>query len=288
MTLDEPTASSIKLNLLVDPGVPNNQKLTLPLVQGTGFVTGLYYNLTPVFQSGVFFKTVSRLSTCAPGVTKYRITLEDNRVWILYAIRTTSNSFTDPAAGAPLELSLVNNHRLQSSGPFTGIIQIAKSPSASAETLYDRTAGSFCTEMRVSASVEGAAAKYSFHYQKSGVPTGNGLLMWALPHNIASMISGGVNTGVTIRSQTKGLMTAVVMDEWEMIERELPTDIGFFPWKPGCAAPNMYSPEAINVIANAVAVEVAQDMEAQTNLNSMYFSGKVHIPSPAPYPNLAL
>ena len=251
----------------------------MPLVQGMGFVTGLFDNLTPVFESGVFFRTVTRVSTSKPGFAKYRITLEDGRTWLLYATRTTSNSFTQPG-GAALELSIVNNHRLQASGPFTGIVQVAKSPSDAAEAAYDATTGSFCTGMRVTAGVDSGAATYSFQYNKGGIQTGSSLLMWALPHHIASMTSGGVRNGVTLRSTTKGIMTAVVADSWTMVERELATDIGFFPWRPGCAAPNTYSPQALNTIANSVAAEVAQDMDAQSNLNSMYFSGKVQQPPP--------
>lgn len=46
-----------------------------------GFVTALYNGLRPVIQSGVFFRslTQARQSPPQPGVTKYRIVLEDGK-----------------------------------------------------------------------------------------------------------------------------------------------------------------------------------------------------------------
>ncbi|RPB04022.1 putative endo-1,3-beta-glucanase [Choiromyces venosus 120613-1] len=273
MTLDDPTAFSINLNLLANPSTPSTQKLTFPLCQGQGFITGLYTNLTPIFDSAILFRTLTKATSTKVGATKYKIVLEDGNTWLLYATRTAAGEFASPVDGA-LDFTLVNNHRIQASSNFNGIIQIAKIPadSTAAEDVYDASFGLYCTGVTMSAAVDTAAA-YSFNFAKSGVANSGGLLGWALPHHIAAITAGSVKSGMQMRSTTKGVMTAVAGDVWTMTETNLATNIGFYPWKPD-GAPNTYSAAALTTIRNAVASDIAQDMDGQSNLNSMYYSGK--------------
>jgi endo-1,3(4)-beta-glucanase len=145
--------------------------------------------------------------------------------------------------------------------------------STDAESIYDSTFGMYCTGVDISASV-GTSASYTFNFQKSGVAYGNGLFSWALPHHIESITSGGVRSTMKLKSTTKGVMTGVVADSWTLTETNLATNIGFYPWKPS-GAPNTYSASALQTIKNAVISDIAQDMDWQSNLNSMYYSGKV-------------
>src|SRR6266516_3296034 len=73
------TAFSVNVLLLPNPNSP--PAIMFPLVQGMGFVTGIYNNSTPYIQSSVFFRSVVRVNQ-APrgGVIKYRITLEDGKI----------------------------------------------------------------------------------------------------------------------------------------------------------------------------------------------------------------
>lgn len=65
---------SANVHLFANPHNPNNQRITFPLTQGMGFVTGLYTNLTPIFQSAVFYNSVEKVTTFVrAGVTKYRV-----------------------------------------------------------------------------------------------------------------------------------------------------------------------------------------------------------------------
>src|SRR2546421_4542589 len=68
-------------NVLLLPNSNSPPAIMFPLVQGMGFVTGIYNNSTPYVQSSVFFRSVVRVNQ-APrgGVTKYRITLEDGKI----------------------------------------------------------------------------------------------------------------------------------------------------------------------------------------------------------------
>jgi endo-1,3(4)-beta-glucanase len=63
-----------------------------------------------------------------------------------------------------------------------------------------------------------------------------------------------------------------------MVEN-LPTTMGFVPWSPstGALVPS-FSADTIQAILSVAQSEVSQNMSDQTNLNSMYYSGKVEPP----------
>ena len=76
--MDNLTAFSAHVNFHVQAGA--GPGITFPLVQGMGFITGLYYGLKPVIQSSVFVRNLARASDYPrAGVFKYRITLEDGK-----------------------------------------------------------------------------------------------------------------------------------------------------------------------------------------------------------------
>lgn len=101
--------------------------------------------------------------------------------------------------------------------------------------------------------------------------------MFALPHHVESFDSATANAKTTVQLQTttKGLATAVLRDSWTMTEDRMATDIGFAPWNPDSRGSIVLSEVALQAINQAGASELSQDMEAQSNLDSMYFSGKV-------------
>ena len=59
-----------------------------------------------------------------------------------------------------------------------------------------------------------------------------------------------------------------------MLETNLLTDIGFAPWTPQHRSATNISSAACQVINAVAQAEIHQDMDAQSNLDSMYFSGK--------------
>lgn len=99
--------------------------------------------------------------------------------------------------------------------------------------------------------------------------------MYALPHHVASFDSattGKLKTALKLNCPTKGTMTAIVSNSWKMVENALPTNIGWLPVKSGSAA--TFKAEYLTQMAAIAITEMAQDMEAVTNQDSMYFSGK--------------
>lgn len=265
LTTDTLRAFSVNANLRPDLG--SESKLAIPLVQGMGFVTGIYTDLRPVIESSVFFRTVVTAGTPKAGVFKYRITLEDGKSWLLYAVSSTGG---DPS------LKLVSNTVLQGTSGWSGIIQIAKNPAGSGgETLYDGSSGVYATAGQVEGSVQGAMGTYQLQWTKAGL-TMNPLLMFALPHHIQSFDSSTTSglTNIKLQTSTKGMATAVIADGWTLIEPNLPTDMGFAPWYPTVGSTTTLSAAAMQAIVTAGSSEINQDMNAQSNLDSMYFSGK--------------
>ena len=223
---------------------------------------------TPLIETGVFFNTITPLASPAAGVTKYRLLLDDGHTWLLYATADNGSGFA---------LNLLNSTRLEASGPFTGIIQVAKNPGdvAAQEASYDSCAGAYATTATLSASVDGASGSYSLSWTKVAA-NGADLIMMALPHHIQSMDSTTIagQTTIQLQTTTKGLATGVIGDSWTMVEPSMPVGIGFAPWNASTDSTNTIPAAAMTAIGNAGISDLSQDMNNQSDLNSMYYSGK--------------
>lgn len=258
-------AFSAKINLRPNSG--SGSSIEFPLAQGMGFVTGLYTNLQPAIQSSVFFRNVIAAGSPRPGIFKYRIILEDGKIWLLYAI---------PSSGIDPNFQLVSSTLLQGLPSFSGLIQVAKNP-VSSESIYDNAAGAYPTSASISGRVDGTTGSYSLTWTKGGPTAGDTtLLMFALPHHVEAFdgTTRARLTSLQLSTTTKGLATAVVADSWTMTEDNLPVDMGFAPWRPGSGNVSSLSAAAVDAIQAVAAAEVSQNMFDQSNLDSMYFSGK--------------
>jgi endo-1,3(4)-beta-glucanase len=268
ISMDTITAFSANVNLLPSPGA--QPAITFPLVQGMAFITGIYNGGTPVLQTGVFFRSVTKATTSPKaGVTKYTILLEDGKTWLLYAYSPD---------GTGLDFTVVSNGLAQATSNFNGIIQIAKNPGGDAEAMYDAACGAYPTTATLSGGADGATGSYTLSFAKSGI-TNTKLAMFALPHHVESFDASTKSalTTVQLNTTTKGVATAVVADSWSLVE-ELPTSMGFAPWSPSIGNEQIaLSAATIAQIQIVAASEVSQNMSQQTNLNSMYYSGKVSL-----------
>lgn len=232
-----------------------------------GFVTAIYNSVTPVIESSVYFKTITPLKSPKAGVSKYKILLADDKTWLLYA---TANN------GTGLALKSVSSTRLVAPGSFSGTIQIAKNPGADPqhETLYDKCAGAYATTASIAGQVDGGYGSYTLSWKKGG--NGSPLVMFALPHHQESLDvkSDYGMTGLFLQTTTKGTARAFVGDSWTFIEANLPYTLGFAPWNVDSGPVKSLPNNAKAAINAAGAGDLSQDMIAQTNLDSMYFSGK--------------
>ncbi|KAK2595427.1 endo-1,3-beta glucanase [Conoideocrella luteorostrata] len=266
LSIDCMTAFSARVHLSMNNTA--SPAVSFPLVQGMAFIAAQYDGTVPLIQSGVYFKTVSRVThDPKEHVTKYNFKLEDGTTWRLYAYRTK---------GEELDLKVINNGLAESKHAFHGTIQICKDPgSQGSEDLFDDGAGIYPTTVSLSGSATGKEGTYSFKFEKDGHQQGH-LYMFALPHHISSFNGDTVKRirRVQLQSPTKGIATLVKGTEWTMIEPHMPIDMDFAPWHPQKGSINQLSDKAKSTIRAAAAKEVSQNIIAQTNLDSMYFSGK--------------
>jgi endo-1,3(4)-beta-glucanase len=199
---------------------------------------------------------------------KYRVVLEDGKTWLLYL---------SPNGGGELNLQWISNSRIEATSAFNGTVQVARTPSGSAEeeAIFDASAGVYVTGVNMSGFTAGTTGSYTFTFTKAG-DTSRQPLMFALPHHVESFDNdtSRARTTVQLQTTTKGVATAVRRDSWTMTEPNLPTDIGFDPWNPENRGQVTLSPVAIQAVNQAGDREVAEDFNARTNLDSMYFSGK--------------
>ena len=266
-TLTSEALTDFSIQIALRPSANAAPAVQFPLVQGLGFITAIYDGASPVLQTSVFFRTVTRMTTDPkPGVTKYKIQLEDGVTWLVYARHTQ---------GSPLDLEVVNNGLARAKGPFYGTIQVTKDP-GDGEKVYDQACGAYPVGVQLSGSVDGAKGTYRFSFKKAGL-SDTTLAMFALPHHQSSFddATRGKLTGLKLQTTTKGIATAILADGWTMGESNLPTNIGFLPWSPQAGTVSAISNATRQVIHNIAQQEVSQNIIQQLDENSMYFSGKV-------------
>lgn len=261
------TAFSAHAVLKPSPG--SDRQITIPVVQGMGYVTAVYNNLQPLIESGVFIRKIASAGSPRPGIFKYKVDLEDDTTWLLYAT---------PADGQDPKFNLVSKANLRGPAGFSGTIQIAKNPAGtSGEKFYDNSSGVYPVAGHISGSVAGDSGSYSLSWTKAGKDAeGTPLIMFALPHHVQSFDQGTKDriTDIRLRTTTKGNATAVIGESWTMVESNLPTDVGFAPWSTTHGSVNELSAAARQVILQNAPAELKQNIPEQTELNSMYYSGK--------------
>lgn len=270
LSIDSMTAFSARVHLSKDSD--SEPAISFPLIQGMAYITAQYNGATPVIQTGVFFKTMTRVTrNLKSDLAKFTFDLEDGSTWLVYAWKTR---------GQPLELKVVNNSLAESKKPFYGIIQVCKCPkNQESEDLLNDGAGIYPVTLELSGTARGYEGSYSFNFDVDGHQTGH-LYMYALPHHVESFdreTERRIQKEAQLQSTTKGLATLVRGNRWTMIESAMPVNMSFAPWDPEKGSIEKLSDQAKRTIHAAAAKEVAQNMIAQSNLDSMYFSGKVAI-----------
>jgi endo-1,3(4)-beta-glucanase len=151
------------------------------------------------------------------------------------------------------------------------MVQVAKIKNDGEEKTYDQQAGTYATTCEVTADATG---DYTLSWSKKGDKSKT-LLMFALPHHIGSFQSDtkAKVLGIQLQTPTKGNATLVQSDWWNLSE-QLPTSMGFAPWSPTVQTAQSLSANAKQIIGTTLKDEFEQDMITQTNLSSLYFSGK--------------
>lgn len=155
----------------------------------------------------------------------------------------------------------------------------------------DIVAGRYPVSADVQAVVDGSLARYTIAYEPRGTSVTNKMLIWALPHQTASLtVRSAANTiPLLAETATMGNATGCLANELEM-EEILPVSIGFMPWsrlaqQSGSILDNdavfnarkVYRSAKIRALLSELAsseIEAAPS-EDPSRGPSMYFAGKV-------------
>ena len=140
----------------------------------------------------------------------------------------------------------------------------------------DNAAGCYPSSCSLNGSVNGSTGNYKLKYTVKGSSNSGTTLMYALPHhyqNFTSSMNGkGISSSLdtTVRGVAKGYLT----NEFD-INVSVPDTLGFDPFTtiPGKKGP-AYSSQVLSAISTAASSEVNGDVVAESNLDSMYYSGK--------------
>lgn len=243
----------------------DTQYIHFPLLQGMGFVTADYCNMQPKVQSAVGFRTFEKGSTLG-DTQRYNVVLENNRKWTVYVTVPSDKS---------LELSLQDGNTILGSRSVSKCtIQIVADNSSA----IDQAAGCYPVDCSLSCSVSSATGTYQVNYQLAGGSGSGKTLLYALPHHVRSFTEAMSSLLIDshLDSTICGSMTGLIADRLEM-SVEVPSELEFLPFTtiPGKSNPPQYSSEVLEAIRNAASSEVNGDVTNESNLNSMYFSGKV-------------
>lgn len=263
MKLEFANINHLSINALLKKS--DDQYIMFPLVQGMGFVTAAYFSLVPKLSSAVGIKSMTVLPSPRPGIQKYKLDLHNGVSWILYV--------TVPS-GKSLSLVLKSeNVILGDQKVHNCIFQIV----ADTNPAIDVAAGCFPVSCNLWGCTRSSLGTYKLIYETSGLSNGGKTLMYALPHHVKSftpaMASKKINS--FLDSTVYGKMTAYITKEFEM-EVLIPKDLGFHPFStiPGKEIPS-YSSNVIAAIEEAASFEAQGDIDAESDLDSMYFSGKI-------------
>ncbi|CAI7575299.1 unnamed protein product [Penicillium bialowiezense] len=256
-------------NVVIKRSEGSAQQISFPVVQGMGYTTAIYNDLQPLIESGIFFRKVVNAGSPRQGIFKYKVELEDDTTWLMYAA---------PSNGKDPKFKLVSKTNLRGPTGFSGTVQIAKNPAGTAgEKFYDNSCGVYPVAGHIAGSVTGDVGSYTLSWTKAGKDVkGTPLLMFALPHHVQSFdrATKGRITDIHLRTTTKGNSTAVVGESWTMVESNLPVDVGFAPWSTDQGSVHELAPAAKHAILQYAPYELKQNISEETDLNSMYYSGK--------------
>lgn len=242
----------------------NGGYLETPLVQGMGFVTGVYYNLIPRINSSVGFQSVTGVNSPRSGINKYEITLYNGTKWSMYV---------SLPSGQSLSLRLQDINTIVSSNSVNGaIIQICFGTSS----VYDSATGCYPTDASISAVVANSLCTYSLKYSVKGSSNHGTTLIFALPHHRHTITSStqSTRTSLKLTSTSKGSGVGYLTNTLSMKDT-IYSGVSFGPYTTIPGKSSNYTSKALSAITQAASQEVYHDVVGMTNSTSMYTSGKI-------------
>lgn len=267
LALNDTNDLSCKVSII--PRYIPDRHLDLHLVIGMGFVTGIYWGLLPKVTTQVGIQSAVQLQSPNPAAWKYEVILNNGVRWLMYV---------SGLPGDPVPTFSLNEQReLVASFAVNGCcVQLAAAP-VGTDPFYDEASGRYVTDASVTGEIidNGARGNYRIQYDAQGYSLSGNTLVFAAPHHVASLTSQmeSKRTSIQLDSTNMGVLTAYLSPMIEMTE-PLPIIIEFDPYASFKNANINIGPNERNIISSVAAQELQGDVWNESNLNSMYFSGK--------------
>ncbi|QLG73884.1 hypothetical protein HG535_0F03960 [Zygotorulaspora mrakii] len=243
----------------------NDQYIRFPLVQGMGLITAIYHNLVPKLCTAVGIKSFQKVTSGNEQI-KYKLLLENNVVWLLYVI---------VPGGCNIEITMQDANTLVGSASLD---QCTMQIVANDAKDIDIAAGCYPIHCELDCSTEGDIGKYQFRYLTEGKSVCGKTLMFAFPHHVSNFTDEMHSQPIVCQldSTIKGVMNSYLTDSFEM-KVSIPKSLGFSPFTTISGKGNgvRYSSDVLEAVKKAASSEVNLDVSTESNLDSMYFSGKI-------------
>lgn len=268
---ENPKHMSIQSSILLKSD--KNKKITFPLVQGMGFVTAIYSGLNPKLQSAVGIRCFENLGKInGSKITKFSILLENEVKWSLYVF--LDGSKVQPNMEVDIDLKQIDGQTLV---PVTDLssLPLVFQLIPSSHDCVDTIVGNYLVDCKLEGEVSNSdTGQYSFNYLVQGLHPQDGALIFCMPHHVQTMTDNTKTTQlsppITLDSTVYGKLTGF---KTSFLDFQVET-----PGSNYCLThieSKSFSQAQINSIGLAATNEIQNgNVEAESNLDSMYFSGK--------------
>ncbi|KAH9462493.1 hypothetical protein KEM48_011328 [Puccinia striiformis f. sp. tritici PST-130] len=277
---------AVQFELSLPTNLSSKSRISFPISRGSAYVTALYTALTPTLGS-----THSIISLeCANvgeehhlyGFRKHRIGYSDGSIWLVYSLAQQAGCTSH------LNLQKITPTDLGHPGAWSGIIQLVKmsdhygrqleenSHRESEEFVYDHGIGVWTHAATLRSGPMGSG-QYSFDWITGG-PRCNSVapLMFALPHHTEALSDPTIVVKPEIRMQSRvtGVMRLCRAARW--LFKENVADLRRYGIKPDYLpnGPPLYDALKIDLLRQVMVKEIDTDFDAESDLDSYYFSGK--------------
>lgn len=243
----------------------DSEHIRFPIVQGMGFITANYSNLTPRLQSAVGFRNLNSMASPRTDMQKYQVLLENDVKWTIYVkLDSKCNNF---------QLFIANGNTIQANQRVSSAtIQVV----ADTVEAIDQAAGCYPVNCDVVNAVNKDKGIYRLAYKTEGYSNKGTTLLYGLRHHMVSMTIPTALTSINseLDSTVMGVMRGFITNTLEM-QVQIPANVDFMPATTIPGRRVLYSHEVLEKVRDAARQEVNGDVINESNVNSMYFSGKV-------------
>lgn len=175
--------------------------MTVPIVDGSAYMTIKYGGITPVISSPNAITSVNgKTDRTTYSGNKWTIGLNTGKNYVVYAL-SGDVSFN------------WQGNTLTASSKYTGVLRIAVVPNARHESMLDQYKATYPIAGKIDYDVEDDVADLRFNYITEGGSASN-LLMLALPHHVDSLVNAKYVQNVPTYRVLKGFMTPVTGNVW--------------------------------------------------------------------------